>query len=269
MTLPIDLVLVRHGQSEGNLAKRLSEAGDHSAFDRAFRKRHTRSFRLTNLGRSQATRTGDWLRRELGPQYFDRYYTSEYARAIETALELSLPNADWFTEPDLNERDWGDLDKYNEEERMERFAQDLEMRDVEPFLWRPQNGENFLWLRFRVNRGPILTLHNECSDKRVIIVCHGEVMWAFRVILERMPQLEFKRLHLSKRHEDRIHNCQVLHYTRRDPQTGKLHKYMGWLRMVRPTDTPATDFGWKPIVRPRYTNADLRAIVEQYPAVLE
>jgi broad specificity phosphatase PhoE len=64
MTLPIDLVLVRHGQSEGNAAKRLSEAGDHSAFTSAFRERHSASFRLTDRGRKQAQRAGDVLRQE-------------------------------------------------------------------------------------------------------------------------------------------------------------------------------------------------------------
>ncbi len=152
---------------------------------------------------------------------------------------------------------------------MERFADGLKLRDAEPFFWRPHNGEDFAALRFRLDRGFLFTLHRECADKRVIVVCHGEVMWGFRVLIERMSQLRFKELHLSKRSEDRIHNCQVLHYTRRDPETGDLSPYMGWLRMVRPTVKPVTDFGWQPIVRPRYTNADLRAIIEQYPSELD
>ncbi len=267
MTLPIDLVLVRHGQSEGNKAKRLSEAGDHTAFERIFKNRHTRSFRLTESGRAQAERAGAWLRSEFGPHFFDRCFTSEYARAMETAALLGIPQATWFTQPYLSERDWGDLDKYNEDERKDRFARELEMRGVEPFFWRPPNGETFMDLCLRLDR-VLFTLHRECSDKRVILVCHGEVLWAFRVLVERLPQSAFKERHLSKNPDDRIHNCQVLHYTRRDPNTGELGRYANWVRMVRPTTNPVTDFGWQPIVRPRYTNEDLHAIVEQYPAVL-
>ena len=63
MTLPIDLVLVRHGQSEMNAAKRRSEAGDHSAFTKEFMERHSASFPLTDLGRRQAEQAGEYLQR--------------------------------------------------------------------------------------------------------------------------------------------------------------------------------------------------------------
>lgn len=86
MTLPLDLVLLRHGQSEGNLAKRYSEAGQHDIYDQTRKNRHTRSFRLTELGRKQASRAGLWLRDEFPG--FDRYIVSEYARAMETATLL-------------------------------------------------------------------------------------------------------------------------------------------------------------------------------------
>ena len=91
MALPMDLVLVRHGQSEGNIAKRRSEAGDNSAFTPEFRKRHSSSLRLTGRGRSQAQMAGIWLRNEFPD--FDRYLVSEYLRAMETAAHLSLPGA--------------------------------------------------------------------------------------------------------------------------------------------------------------------------------
>ena len=32
------------------------------------------------------------------------------------------------------------------------------------------------------------------TDKRVLMVCHGEVMWAFRVRLERMSQETYREL---------------------------------------------------------------------------
>lgn len=69
----------------------------------------------------------------------------------------------------------------------------------------------------------ISRLHRECHDKRVIIVCHGEVMWAFRVILERLTQHQYRELDKSTNVKDKIHNCQIIHYSRRDPKTGKLY----------------------------------------------
>lgn len=266
MTLPLDLVLLRHGQSEGNLAKRYSEAGQHQVYEETTRNRHTRSFRLTGLGRKQANHAGIWLRDEFPS--FDRYIVSEYVRAMETAALLKLRGATWYSNFFLTERDWGELDNYSEKEREKRFGEALKMRDVEPFFWRPLNGESLAQLCIRIDR-VIATLHRECSDKQVILVCHGEVMWAFRVMLERMSQQRFRELHLSKDPLDRLHNCQVLHYTRRDPHTGRVGKYANWMRTIRPVEDPVWGSGWQEIQRPVYSNDELHAVVKEYPAKLQ
>ncbi len=269
MTLPIDLVLVRHGQSEGNLAKRLSEAGDHSAYTKKFLNRHSSSFRLTELGRHQAQQAGKFLQEEFCEDGigFDRYITSAYNRARETAGLLDLSGADWFREPYLVERNWGKLDIYPENERRKKFAAELRRRKVEPFFWEPPDGESFLSLCLRIDR-VLLTLHNECADKRVLIVCHGEVMRALQIKLERMTQERFKKLTFSQRSEDRIHNCQILHYTRRDPSTGKLAQHADWVRWIRPTETPVRISKWKKIIRPRYTNEQLLKSVARTRAMI-
>jgi NAD+ kinase len=269
MTLPIDLVLVRHGQSEGNAAKRLSEAGDHSAYTDAFRDRHSASFRLTERGRKQAVRAGELLKQEFIKEGigFDRHITSEYVRAMETAGLLDLPGADWLCDFYLTERDWGELDICPENEREEKFGADLRRREVEPFFWRPPNGESFAQLCLRIDR-VLDTLHRECADKRVLMVCHGEVMRAFQVRIERMSQLRFKELIFSRDANDSIHNCQIVHYTRRNPVKGRLAPYAGWVRWLRPTATPPTSSGWKEITRPRYDNASLLAVVERSQPML-
>lgn len=265
MALPIDLVLVRHGQSEGNVANRRAEHGDKRIFTPEFRQRHSSSFRLTDLGRDQAKKAGIWIRNEFVG--FDRYLVSEYLRAMETAAGLELPDADWLTDFYLTERDWGELDVCPEDERQVRFGDAMLRRLAEPFFWRPPNGETFAQLCLRVDR-VFHTLHRKCSDKRVIIVCHGEVMRAFQIRIERMSQARFRELTFSKRSEDRIHNCQVIHYSRREKGVGKLSRYMGWVRMVRPTEDPAWTTGWQPIVRPRYSNEDLLKIVARTPAMV-
>jgi len=265
--MPIDLVLVRHGTSEGNAAKRMSEQGDHSAIAK-LKGRHTASFRLTAKGREQAERAGKWLRQEFFPKPgFDRFYASDYVRALETAALLSLDDARWYRDFYISERNWGEMDVLPEDERQEKFGKALEMRDSEPFFWTPPNGESFADLCLRIDR-MLATLARECSDKRVIIVCHGEVMWAFRIRLERMSQQRFKELHLSFSQEHKIHNCQIIHYTRNNPESGKMDKHYNWKRMIRPTQTPVWESGWKQIVRESYSNADLLAIVEDSPALV-
>lgn len=268
MALPIDLVFVRHGQSEGNAAKRLSEKGDNTGYN-LLKDRHTRSYRLSERGREQATAVGKWLVKEFSKDgvVFDRFYTSEYTRAMETAALLNLPNATWFRNFYLTERDWGDIENCPDDERAEKFGEALKMRLIEPFFWRPPNGESFAELCLRLDR-VLQTIHRECNEKRVIIVCHGEVMRAFRVLLERMPQQRFKELYLSKAKEDGVFNCEVLHYTRRDPETGAVAEHANWLRRTRATESPIWDTGWEKIERPRYSNDELLEIVEESPAVL-
>jgi NAD+ kinase len=268
MALPLDLVFVRHGQSEGNAAKRLSEKGDDTGYA-LLKERHNRSYRLSKKGQGQATIAGKWLREEFfaDGEGFDRYITSEYTRAMETSALLDLPNATWYRNFYLTERDWGELDSFPEGAKEERFGDVLRMRSIEPFFWRPPNGESFAELCLRLDR-VLQTLHRECSDMRVIVVCHAEVMLAFRVLIERMSQQRFKELRLSSNKEDKIHNCEVLHYTRRDPQTGAIADHANWMRRVRPNESPVWDTGWQKIERPRYSNEDLLNIVAESPNVI-
>ena len=63
----------------------------------------------------------------------------------------------------------------------------------------------------------------------------------------------------------RIKNGQVLHYTRRDPKSGEISRYAGWLRSVCPWDPNDSDAPWEPIVRVKYSNADLLKSVERVP----
>lgn len=270
MALPIDIVLVRHGQSEGNAIRRLSEAGDHSAFTDALKNKHSASLRLTELGRRQASLAGAFLREEFfkNSEGFGRYIVSEYARAMETAALLQLPNARWFCDFYLVERDWGELDICSEEEREKKFGASLHLRKVEPFFWRPPGGETFAELCLRIDR-VLYTLHRECSEKRVLIVCHGEVMWAFMLRIERMSQTRFRELYSSRKNGDRIFTCQIIHYTRRDPSDDtRVTPYVNWVRFIRPTEEPMIKSGWRIINRPSYTNAELLEIAERAPTML-
>jgi len=268
--LPLDLILVRHGQSEGNAAKRLSEKDDHTAFAKLTTGRHSRSYRLSKRGREQAMMAGDWLKAEFlkDGTTFDRFIVSEYTRAMETAALLQLPDANWYRNFYLTERDWGDIEAAPENERNEKFRDALNMRAIEPFFWKPPNGESFAELCLRLDH-VLQSLERHFSDKKVIIVCHGEVMRGFRVLLERMSQQSFKNSYLSKEKEENIHNCEILHYSRKDPESGKLEDRIHWLRRIRPTEMPVWNTGWQKIERSKYSNDELLKIVEETPTVLE
>jgi NAD+ kinase len=261
--MPIDLVLVRHGESEGNIAQKATERGDHSHFTQEFRNRHNSTWRLSPKGRHQAETAGQWIRQNMAYLLpFNRYYVSEYTRALETAARLGLPNAEWKVDFYLRERDYGALDAIPDSERYERFADAMRRRNVDSFFWAPPDGESMAQLCLRIDR-VIETLHRECSEKKVIIVAHGEVMWAFRVRLERMLQSVYKRLDTSKHPFDHIHNCQILHYTRRrgiEWHPSGTTAFYGRMRSICPTNLTLSRNEWEPIERRSYSNEDLLAM---------
>jgi len=276
MTMPIDLILVRHGESEGNVANRLSRKGDNRHFTKGFLERHSSSWRLSDRGREQAISAGKWIMENclyvpVGVSFkkttpksspFDRHYTSEYIRAMETAALLGLPCALWYREVLLRERDWGDLDVMPDDKRKNLFSKALEKRQASFLLWRPPNGESLADMMARL-LWILSTLHRECTDKRVVIVCHGEVMWGFRTRLERITTQKFHELEESDDPKDHIYNCQILHYTRRNPKTGRLTAHLGWMKSVCPWDTARSSNTWQEIHRPRYNNDELLLEVQK------
>ncbi|MBI4142422.1 histidine phosphatase family protein [Candidatus Uhrbacteria bacterium] len=263
--MPIELSVLRHGRSEGNAANARSRAGDHSAFTAAFKDRHSSLWRLTDRGRAEATTAGKWLRSH--GMTFDRHLVSTYVRAMETAVRLELPDAQWRPEYYLRERDWGQLDVMSVEERMARFAEEMARRERDGFYWAPPGGESMAQFSLRIDR-VLDTLHRECSNQRVLIVCHGEVMWALRIRLERMSQRRFMELDQSKDPKDHIHNCQVIQYSRRDPTTGVVCARYEWMRSVCPWDLTRSRNEWERIVRPTFSNDDLAAEVEAVPRLI-
>jgi NAD+ kinase len=267
MTMPMDLVLVRHGESEGNVAFRKANDGDHSRFTEAFLSRHSSRWRLTRRGVEQACAAGVWLRANVA-ETFDRYYVSEYLRAMETAGHLGFDVTQWYTEFFLRERDWGVFDVMSHEDRRQRYSDDLARRKLDAFFWTPPGGESMATVCLRIDR-VLNTLHRECAGQRVLMVCHGEVMWAFRVRLERMTQERYHELDRSRDNKVKLHNTHILHYTRRNPATGEVAPFLNWMRSVCPWDLTLSENTWQPIERVKYDSADLLAVVDRTPRLWE
>lgn len=270
MTMPIDLVLVRHGKSEGNLVKDRAKTGDIRGFTQEFRFRHSSQFRLTSIGALQALAAGTWLKAN-GFARFDRYYASEYIRAFETAGHLGLdllPEQRWYLDFFLRERDYGLFDVMPHAEREEKFAEYCQSMKRDRFFGAPPNGESMADVALRLGR-LLDTLNRECFDKRVIVVCHGETMWAMRVRLERMLAKRFDELDVSGHPHDRIHNGQIIHYTRRDPATGAMARRYDWMRSVCPWDESLSSNIWTRIERPVFTNRDLLAMADAEPRLVD
>lgn len=267
MAMPNDLVLVRHGQSEGNVIQAAIKENRNIDIPSEFRDRHTYEWRLTNLGIEQAKDAGNWIRQNIGSE-FDRYYSSNYLRALETSAHLNLPNANWFISLFIHERNWGIFDRYTHEERQKKFVKDFESKDINPFYWAPPRGESFAELCLRITH-ILNTLHRECSGQRIILVCHGEIIWAFRVILERITVEQYLELDKSKTPIHRIHNGQVVHFSRINPKTGKQEKYVNWVRSICPNNPELSLNQWQEIIRPTYSNQELLDLVNKTKRLID
>lgn len=216
MGMPDNLVLVRHGESEGNVATTLSKAGDNSWYTDAFTTTPGHQWRLTAKGRQQARMSGEWITRHVTAA-FDGFYVSPYVRTRETAGNLDLPGARWRLNRALRERDWGDIGSLTKTEfnSSDMFALSKLTRDIDPLYWVPPGGESIGQVAEDRVRNVLDTLHREQAGKDVICVTHGEAMWAFRLVLERLDDDQFVTLDNDK--SERIHNCEVIHYTRINP----------------------------------------------------
>lgn len=269
MAMPIDLVLVRHGESEGNIAQDMSKLNDDTLWEQSgFKARHTSKYRLTDLGRRQAQLAGEYLRENISEKY-DRYYCSEYIRAMETAALLALEGAQWFCDFYLRERDKGLLGGISDLQRKEEAAYKAVMASQErdTFYWAPPCGESIASACLRVDR-MLDILRTSCSGFKVIMVLHGNIMRAFRVRIERMSQRRFRELEESTNDKDKLWNCQIIHYTRRDPETGIVAPNFYWMRSICPWDTSLSSNEWQSIHRPTYSNEDLLAEVSLVPQLI-
>jgi broad specificity phosphatase PhoE len=165
--IPIDLILVRHGQSEGNLAQSKKKRGDASYYTEEFKKRHTSRYRLTRIGQEQARETGDWIRKNMYST-FDRYYCSDYVRARETGALLGFENAEWYSEFYLREQDMGGSDEEKTKER------ESERRKLDNFYYAPPGGESIANCCLRVDIW-LKNLEKSCSGFRILTVVHGNI----------------------------------------------------------------------------------------------
>ncbi len=261
--LPLNIVLVRHGESEGNTANRRSRKGDNSDFTEEFLNRHSSKLRLTDKGKVQAKMAGEWLKSQ-GLDRFDGYYVSEYTRAMETAALLNLPDANWHTDYQLRERDHGRVDILPDNVRQEQFQDYMRLRKMHLFYAPWPDGESMPEVCERLRSNIIDTLHREMADKQVVIVSHGDLMRAFRVILEYMPADTYHVVDGEDQKWFKIGNCQVVHYTRVNPNDPtEVLPHLGWVRSVNPIAPTFAGHDWQPIVRKKHTNAELLALAER------
>lgn len=217
MAMPNNLFLIRHGESEGNVAIHNARSGDESAYTDEFVTTPDRNWQLTTKGISQAQITGKWLKNTLKTLEEDfsniRFYVSPFVRTRQTAGHLGL-DAEWFLNRSLRERDWGDISTipYREFLNASHYKFSAQKKKVDPLYWRPPGGESIVDVAENRVRNFLDTLHRKNSHNTVIAVTHGEFMRATRLVLERVDDETY--LSWDEDPNERIENCEIFQYSR-------------------------------------------------------
>lgn len=263
MSMPQDLILIRHGQSEANVRQKAGKRGDESLFTDDLVTVPDNSWRLTALGAAQAHSAGMHLQKEF-PQGFDRYILSPFMRTRETAANLALPEAEWEENRIIRERSWGEIDGLSIREFEEKYPYNALLKKKDPIYWAPPAGESLAAVTENRASNFLRGLSRDSSGARVLAVSHGEFITATRMLIERWSEEKFHQVEADE--TQKIRNCLMVHYTRRDPGTGKLADKFRWVRLSYPSNAPGTaivESDWTEFNgAQKVSNAQLLALVE-------
>jgi broad specificity phosphatase PhoE len=257
---PMELIFVRHGESEGNVAVEAGNKGDYSHYTDEFRSKHNCDLDLTERGIGQANKAGLWIKENINNGIFDGYYVSTYKRARKTAGYLGLPNALWNVRDYIREHDWGNLDAMTFEERWQKYPDAKRARDINPYYSSAPGGESLADVVIRVRVGILSTVYRVHPNERVIIVSHGNILWPIRIIMEGLLPEQYLTLKELNRKSDKINNCQILQYSRINPKTGEVSQSFNWMRSICPWNPLLSDNNWRTIERRKFTNEELISV---------
>ena len=206
---PASLLLVRHGESQGNVARDEAEAAGLPVIDIAERDMDVP---LSARGEDQARALGEWLG-ELGRDRPTVALASPYVRAQQTgslALEAAGLDLELVVDERLREREFGALDRLTRRGIMEQFPKEAEARRrLGKFYHRPPGGESWCDVALRV-RSAVDSISRAHRGERVVVVAHQVVILMFRYVLEHLTESEI--LDIDRAPE--VANCAVTTFVR-------------------------------------------------------
>ncbi|MBI4185660.1 phosphoglycerate mutase family protein [Candidatus Berkelbacteria bacterium] len=208
MCTACDLILIRHEEATGNVALIRSAAGDNSLFVGEVVERPSCEWPLTATGERRAQELGDWIRSTIDLSAF-QFATSPSRRTHQTA-QMVLPGKQWATNNLIRGRHWGGIEQVPRMEWMSFCQRHGHDHLPEGFYEAFPGGESMcrVW-----QRGYVFT---RSLPQSTIVVTHGEVMQAVRMLVERIPLQSLAELDRDGNH---VRNGQLVWYSRRDPAT--------------------------------------------------
>jgi broad specificity phosphatase PhoE len=222
------LLVARHGESAGNVARDAAEGSGAPEIDIAERDMDVG---LSDLGVEQARALGKWLAE---PAHHPTVVlTSPYVRArrtAEVAIEAAGVDVDLVGDERLREREFGALDRLTHRGIEERFPDEAEARArIGKFYHRPPGGESWCDVGLRV-RSLLDTVSREYGGETVLVVAHQVVIHMFHYVIEHLDESQI----LAASRERELANCSITSFVH-DPDLGR----HGGMRLDRYDDVVA------------------------------
>lgn len=223
--IPTHLILVRHGESEGDLRRAAWKHGD----TQQERIKLPEEEELTTKGLEQSRQAGAWIVEHVLAQYgleeFDGYFVSSSLRSEQSAIALDLPGALWIENTCLDERDRGRIRGLHPNQHKTLFPDSYGQMKRNPVEWVPPDGESILDVAKRANH--FLQLVKNLGS--VLAVTHRDWIWAAQSTIEQLSASE-----LAEVDTDSIHNAHVTHYTTVKPKSPNSRSQNIWKRTASP-----------------------------------
>lgn len=207
---PRGLRLLRHAESEGNLADARAQDAGAARLELAARDADVE---LSPTGHRQAAAIGDWFASLPASDRPSMIISSPYARAGSTAdvvarsLGLASPAA---RDERLRERDLGMFDGLTGTGIRDLFPDEAERRSrIGKFYYRPPGGESWCDVALRV-RSFLSAIVGTMDDEQLLLVTHQAVIANFRYVLEGLSEAALMEIDAGPP----LANCSLTTYER-------------------------------------------------------
>lgn len=191
---PVELLLVRHGESLGNVARVRAKAEGAPVMDI---EQRDADVALTDLGRRQSAALGRWLSALPADRRPEAVWSSPYRRTADTAaIALDVAGLDLPVRTDerLRDREMGILDRLTGAGIAEQHPDEGDRwRWHGKFYYRPPGGEAWTDVALRV-RSVLADLDRFEDGRRVLVVCHDAVVYLTRYVCEQLSEPDLVRI---------------------------------------------------------------------------
>jgi len=220
--LPASLLIIRHGESAGNVAR--DAAMRAGALDIAIEGRDV-DVPLSELGEAQSRALGQYL--AAPDRRANVILSSPYRRSQDTARILMDAHAvaddvdRVLLDERLREKEFGIIDGLTRQGIEQQHPDQAHFRSiVGKFYHRPPGGESWCDVILRL-RSMFDTLSLHYAGKRVLIVTHQVVVLCFRYLLEGLDEPQV----LAIDREGDVANCAITEYRLEGERGLVLHRY--------------------------------------------